>query len=167
MTQSQQAEYSFSPEEIQTFEPMMKIGLVSTVTPEGYPHITLLSTLKAVNEKTLSWGQFTEGMSFSYVQQNPKVGWMVMTLNKDLWRGKGTFTHTEKSGADFDWYNNVPMFRYNAYFGIHTVYYMDLVEKTGKHYHGCIENDGRKSLLPKRTAAGPEYLDAIPFQQNG
>jgi hypothetical protein len=132
MTQTRPAEYSFSPEEIQTFKPMMKIGLVSTVTPEGYPHITLLSTLKAAGENTLSWGQFTEGMSFSYVQQNPKVGWMVMTLNKDLWRGKGTFTHTEKSGADFDWYNNVPMFRYNAYFGIHTVYYMDLVEKAGK-----------------------------------
>jgi hypothetical protein len=29
-------------------------------------------------------------------------------------------------------YNNTPMFRYNAYFGIHTVYYMDLVEHAGR-----------------------------------
>ncbi len=122
----------FSPEEIQAFEPMMKIGLLATVTPEGLPHLTLLSTLKAADETTLTWGQFTEGMSFQHVRQNPNIGWMVMTLDKILWRGKGKFTHTEKGGDDFDWYNQVPMFRYNAYFGIHTVYYMDLISHSGK-----------------------------------
>lgn len=127
-----QIQYTFSPEEIKAFEPAMKIGLLATISPEGYPHLTLLSSLKASSDKTLTWGQFTEGMSFSNVRENPKIGWLVMTLDKDLWRGKGTFTHTQQSGEDFDWYNNVPMFRYNAYFGIHTVYYMDLVEQTGK-----------------------------------
>ncbi len=122
----------FSAEEIDAFAPMMKIGLLATITPEGLPHLTLLSTLKAKDPKTLTWGQFTEGMSFGHVRQNPKIAWLVMTLDKDLWRGKGIFTHTETSGVDFDWYNNVPMFRYNAYFGIHTVYYMDLVAQTGK-----------------------------------
>jgi len=122
----------FSPEEIEAFKPMMKIGLLATVTPEGFPHLTLLSTLKAADEKTLTWGQFTEGISFQNVRYNPKIGWMVMTLDKDIWRGRGTFTHTEKAGEDFDWYNQVPMFRYNAYFGIHTVYYMNLVGHTGK-----------------------------------
>ena len=122
----------FSPQEIEAFKPMMKIGLLATVTPEGLPHITLLSTLKAEDGKTLTWGQFTEGMSFQHVHENPNIGWLIMTLDKDLWRGRGLFTHTEKSGKAFDWYNEVPMFRYNAYFGIHTVYYMDLVKHTGK-----------------------------------
>jgi hypothetical protein len=124
---------TFSQDEFDSFKPMLKIGLLATVTPEGLPHLTLLSTLKAADEKTLTWGQFTEGFSFQFVRQNPKIAWMVMTLDKDVWRGRGTFTHTEKSGEDFDWYNQVPMFRYNAYFGIHTVYYMDLVGHTGKH----------------------------------
>lgn len=131
MTKSQ-PQITFSPEEIQAFEPIMKIGLLATITPEGYPHLTLLSSLKANSDKSLTWGQFTEGISFSNVRGNPKIGWLIMTLDKDLWRGKGTFTHTQQSGKDFDWYNNVPMFRYNAYFGIHTVYFMDLVEQTGK-----------------------------------
>lgn len=124
--------HSFTAQEVEAFQPMMKIGLVATVTPEGLPHITLLSTLKARDETTLTWGQFTEGMSFGHARENPKVGWLIMTLDKDLWRGRGRFTQTEKSGGDFDWYNQVPMFRYNAYFGIHTVYYMDLIEHTGK-----------------------------------
>ena len=122
----------FSQAEITAFEPVMKIGLVATVNPQGLPHITMLSSLKASGEQRLTWGQFTEGMSFKNVEQNPKIGWLVMTLNKDLWRGTGTFTHTATSGEDYDFYNNIPMFRYNAYFGIHTVYYMDLIAHTGK-----------------------------------
>ncbi len=121
-----------SPAEIDAFEPIMKIGLVATITPEGLPHITMLSSLKASDEGTLIWGQFTEGTSSGNAVNNPKIGWLVMTLNKDLWRGTGNFTHTATSGIDFDAYNNTPMFRYNAYFGIHTVYYVDLIAHTGK-----------------------------------
>ena len=124
---------SFTPEEIKAFAPVMKIGLLATITPDGLPHITMLSSLKASDANTMTWGQFTEGTSFQNIQENPKIGWLIMTLDKDLWRGTGVFTHTAKSGEDFDWYNEVPMFRYNAYFGIHTVYYMDLIEHTGMY----------------------------------
>ena len=48
-----------------------------------------------------------------------------------MWRGKATFTRTAGQGRSIERYNNQPMFRYNAYFGIHTVYYMDLVDHTG------------------------------------
>lgn len=123
---------TFSDEEIEAFKPMLKIGLLATVTPEGLPHLTLLSTLKAAGEKVLTCGQFIGGKCFQFVRQNPKIGWIVMTLDKDIWRGRGTFTHAETIGEEFDWYNQVPMFRYNAYFGVHTVYYMDLIGHTGK-----------------------------------
>jgi hypothetical protein len=55
-----------------------------------------------------------------------------MSLEKNLWRGKATFTHSTKEGQEYDYFNNVPMFRYNAYFGVHTVYYLDLLSHTGK-----------------------------------
>lgn len=55
-----------------------------------------------------------------------------MGLDKNLWRGKATFSHLAKEGKEYDYYNNVPMFRYNAYFGVHTVYYLNLVSQTGK-----------------------------------
>jgi len=123
----------FSEEDIHSFQPEMKIGLIATVTPQGLPHVTLMSTLMASDAKTLVFGQFTEGLSKQNIQQNPKAGFMIMSLDKDEWRGKALFTHTAKAGADYDFYNNVPMFRYNAYFGVHTVYYLDLIGHSGKH----------------------------------
>lgn len=126
------ANSSFSASEIKTFEPILKVALLGTVNPQGLPHITMMASLQAVSPTTMTWGQFTEGMSFKNVLENPKMGFLIMTLQKDLWRGKATFTHTAKAGAEYEMYNNTPMFRYNAYFGIHTVYYADLLGHTGK-----------------------------------
>jgi|WetSurSiteA1Bulk_404760.scaffolds.fasta_scaffold15646_2 hypothetical protein len=123
----------FSEEDILSFKPELKIGLVATVSPQGLPHVTLLSTLMASGTKQMVFGQFTEGLSKEYILQNPKVGFMIMSLDKHEWRGKATFTHTAKDGREHAFYNNVPMFRYNAYFGVHTVYYLDLVGHSGKH----------------------------------
>lgn len=121
----------FSPAEIEIFHADMKVGLLATVNEEGLPHITLIATLQAATPTTMVWGQFVEGLSKHFIRRNPKVGWLIMTLDKRLWRGQATFTHTAQQGPDYDRYNATPMFRYNAYFGVHTVYYMDLVGHTG------------------------------------
>ena len=118
--------------ELKEFDPEAKIGLIASVSPEGLPHITMISSIRAKSPTQLMWGQFTAGMSKKNVQQNPKVGWLVLTMDKKLYRGKATWTHLAKSGEDFNLYNNTPMFRYNAYFGINTVHYMDLVETYGR-----------------------------------
>jgi hypothetical protein len=55
-----------------------------------------------------------------------------MTLDRSLWRGKALWTHQTTHGEDYEMFNNKPMFRYNAYFGIHTVHYMDLIETYGR-----------------------------------
>ncbi len=123
---------SFSETDIQNTQPAMKVGLLATVTPEGLPHVTLISSLMACGPAQLCFGQFTEGKSKEHILINPKAGFLIMSLDKNLWRGKAIFTHTMKSGAEYDYYNNVPMFRYNAYFGVHTVYYLDLISHTGK-----------------------------------
>jgi len=123
---------AFLAEDIRAFEPAMKIGLLATVDSQGLPHLTLISSLKAGSPTTVLWGQFTEGLSKEHVRMNPHTGFMIMTLDKQIWRGKARWTHSETGGADFEWYNNVRMFRYNAYFGIHTVHYMDLLSHTGR-----------------------------------
>ena len=129
---SQQALTAFSQADIKAMEPTLKVGILGTVNEEGLPHLTLISTLQAVDPTRMIWGQFTEGLSKKYIRQNPKAGFLVMTLDKELWRGKATFTHTAQRGPEFEMFNNTPMFRYNAYFGIHTVYYMDLLELAGR-----------------------------------
>ena len=123
---------TFSAEDIQETQPAMKIGLLATVTPKGQPHVTMLSSLMACSPGGLCFGQFTEGMSKKHILENPKTGFLIMSMDKELWRGKASYTHFSKSGLEYEYYNNVPMFRYNAYFGVHTVYYLDLVSQTGK-----------------------------------
>jgi hypothetical protein len=122
----------FSTDDIHSLEPAMKIGILGTVTPEGLPHLTMISTLKASSPTQITFGQFMEGRSKGHLRQNPQAGWLIMTLDRNVWRGKARFDHTTQSGPDYDFYNNTPLFRYNAYFGIHTVYYLDLVEQSGK-----------------------------------
>jgi hypothetical protein len=123
---------TFSETDIQGTQPAMKVGLLASVTPAGLPHVTLLSSLMACGPAQMSFGQFTEGMSKKHILTNPKTGFLIMSLDKNLWRGKAMYTHSTREGKEYDYYNNVPMFRYNAYFGVHTVYYLDLVGHTGK-----------------------------------
>jgi len=124
---------SFSADDIRETQPAMKIGLLGTITPDGLPHVTMLSSLMACSPNGLCFGQFTEGMSKKHILDNPKTGFLIMSMDKELWRGVASYTHSSKSGPEYEYYNNVPMFRYNAYFGVHTVYYLDLVAQTGKY----------------------------------
>jgi hypothetical protein len=123
---------TFTESDIQSTRPELKIGLLATLTPQGLPHVTLLSSLMACSPAQMCFGQFTEGLSKKHILNNPKTGFLIMSLDKNIWRGKATYTHSVKDGPEFDFYNNVPMFRYNAYFGVHTVYYLDLLSQTGK-----------------------------------
>ena len=123
---------SFSETDMKSFEPEMKVGLLATINEQGLPHLTLISTLRAATSTQVSWGQFTEGLSKKFIRHNPHTAFMIMTLDRELWRGKANFTHTAQQGKEFDIYNNTAMFRYNAYFGVHTVYYMDLIEHFGR-----------------------------------
>ena len=123
---------AFSEADMKAFEPAMKVGLLATINEAGWPHITLISTLQASVPTEVIWGQFAQGLSKKFVRDNPRTGFLIMTLDKALWRGVADFTHTERQGKEFDMYNNLPMFRYNAYFGVHTVYYMDLVAHYGR-----------------------------------
>jgi len=145
---------TFSESDIKSFEPEMKVGLLATTNGDGLPHITLLSTLRASSPTGLVFGQFSEGLSKINIRKNPKVGFLILTLDKNTWRGKASFTHSERSGKNFDMFNNMPMFRYNSYFGIHTVYYFDLLEQYGKEPlpMGSIVQAALKTLAAKMFA---------------
>lgn len=123
----------FSQQDITDLLPAMKIGVLGTVTPEGLPHLTLITTLMASSPKEIVWGQFMEGISKSHIHSNPKTGFLIMGLDKSFWVGQADYTRSAQNGKDYDFYNNTPLFRYNSYFGVHTVHYMDLKGHSGKH----------------------------------
>ena len=170
---------TFSKEDIQSTRPELKIGLLATVTPEGLPHVTLLSSLMACGPAQMCFGQFTEGMSKQHILTNPKVGFLIMSLDRNVWRGKADYTHSAKAGPEYDYYNNVPMFRYNAYFGVHTVYYLNLCAQTGKSplpmnriIFAAVQTmlartlgrkPGKQSVLNTWTRAFVDKLDNLKF----
>ena len=119
---------TFTQNEIKAFAPAEKIGLVACINPEGDVHMTLITSIMAAGPNQLTLGQFSTGLSKYYMQLNPKIGFLVMSMDKKLWRGRARWTHKRSDGPEYDIYNNQPMFRYNAYFGINTVHYLDLVD---------------------------------------
>lgn len=121
------------PEEYaKEFKPSNKLGLISTIDPEGCPHISLISSIEANGSRQIIWGQFIQGLSKKNVKINPKTGFAIVSLKQELWRGRAVWTHERKEGPEFIMYNNKPMYRYNSYCGIDTVHYMDLVDISEK-----------------------------------
>ena len=123
---------SFSVQEMKAFEPAEKIGLVACVNPAGLPHISLITSIMAPKPDQLTLGQFCKGLSKQYIQQNPHVAFLIMTMDKKMWRGRAKWTHLKNEGTEYERYNEIPMFRYNTYFGINTVHYLDLIETSGR-----------------------------------
>jgi len=59
---------TFSSDDIRALEPALKIGILATVNDDGLPHLTLISSLKANTPTQMTWGQFTEGLSKSFIR---------------------------------------------------------------------------------------------------
>ncbi len=119
---------NFTPDEIEKLQPTEKVGLLATINPDGQPHISLITSLQPASEAQMVFGQFSEGLSKQYIQKNPQTGFLLMTLDRSMWRGKADYTHLRKEGPEYEMFNEKPMFRYNTYFGVNTVYYFDLLE---------------------------------------
>jgi len=122
---------SFTEQDMKSFEPAEKIGLVACVNPEGLPHISLITSIMALKPDQITLGQFCKGLSKQYIQENPHIAFLIMTMEKKMWRGRAEWTHLKKEGPEYERYNEIPMFRYNTYFGINTVHYLDLIETSG------------------------------------
>lgn len=123
---------TFTEKDIEAFKPAEKIGLVATVNPEGLPHITLITSIMASRPDQITLGEFSKGKSKEHLRNNPDMAFLILTMDRKIWRGRATWTHLQKEGPEYEAYNEIPMFRYNAYFGINTVHYLDLKKTSAK-----------------------------------
>lgn len=143
---------TFTEDDIRKLEPTEKIGLLATVNGEGFPHISLITSMQPLDKDKLIFGEFSYGLSKWHVRNKPKTGFLMMTMDKSLWRGKALWKERKKEGPEYVMYNEKPMFRYNTYFGINTVHYMDLVSCGGMEslpLHSIV-----KSILKTRMSGG-------------
>lgn len=123
---------TFTEEEIRKLDPTEKVGLLATVNSEGAPHISLITSIQPLSADKLVFGEFSYGLSKWHVRNNPKSAFLMMTMDRSLWRGKALWKERKKEGPEYIMYNEKPMFRYNTYFGINTVHYLDLVVSGGR-----------------------------------
>ena len=146
----------FNEEDMKAFAPSEKIGLVATVNAAGQPHISLLTSIMTAGPDKVVVGEFCRGESKANMARNNNVAFAVLTLDKKIWRGKAKWTHLMKEGPEYEIYNNQPMFRYNTYFGINTVHYLDLIEVSEKSSLplGAIVKSALLTKLAKKKAAG-------------
>jgi len=107
-----------------------KVALLGTLDDEGGPHLTFLATLQGLGEDRIIFGQFCVGLSKQFLPQRPECAFLALSADMRWLRGRARFTHTARTGPEFDMYNNKPLFRYNAYFGVNTVWYLDLLGVT-------------------------------------
>lgn len=119
---------SLNAEELKAFEPAEKIGIIACVNPDGLPHISMITSIRAIGPTQLTLGEFCRGLSKEYIRKNPRIAFLILTPKRKMWRGKAKWTHLKKDGPEYELYNAMPMFRYNPYFGVNTVHYLDLIE---------------------------------------
>lgn len=119
-------------EYIKEFEKTEKLGLIATVEECGDPHISLLTTVMAADEKTMVVGQFSQGLSKQNMMARPKTGFAIISLDMNMWTGAFNWREVKTEGPEYVKYNNMQMWRFNTYFGIEKVHYGDLVEISDK-----------------------------------
>lgn len=143
---------------INTFESTYKMAMIATIGNDGHPHLTLLSSMQAISPTQLVIGQFTEGLSKENFLHQPVIGFLVMSLDKKIWHGTARWTHHMSEGAEFDMYNQKPLFRYNTYFGVHTVHYFDLINITeGESLNmGAIIRHAAVNVIAKQRYKRPQ-----------
>lgn len=103
-----------------------KVGVLATKDERGYPHLSFISSIQALNEQSLTFGQFSAGLSKRLIVDEPRVGFLVLSAEKRYLRGNATYTHSANTGKEFDLYNNKPLFRYNSYMGFYRIFYLNL-----------------------------------------
>ncbi|MBD3197203.1 MAG: hypothetical protein GF317_19270 [Candidatus Lokiarchaeota archaeon] len=110
-------------------QPDVMLKLVSTIDERGWPHITMITSNRAINNTEIAWGAFTEGTSKENVKQNPKQGILYMTADMPFkfLQVKADFKFTKKEGEELERFNKSELMRYFTYVRVHTAYFNDLV----------------------------------------
>ncbi len=113
-------------EDIPEFKPDIMVKLLATIDAQQRPNLVLIVSLEAKDNETLMFAEFIHGKTKKNVELNPKCTAAFMNLGYDYWVVKGDFTHWAYEGTDFEYYNEKPLFKNNAYLGITRVGYISI-----------------------------------------
>ncbi len=109
-----------------------KVALIATHDEQKDVHITLLSSLMNRGEDEMVVGEFVKGLSKEFFHERPEAGFLIMNLAKEFWTGSMDFYDKKTEGEEYIAFNEMTLFRFNTYFGVHTVHYAKLREISEK-----------------------------------
>ncbi|WP_457559092.1 hypothetical protein [Candidatus Harpocratesius sp.] len=98
---------------------------VASIDTNGYPHLSFITSNKAISPNIVKWGEFTKGMSKTNVLTNPKQGFLYMTAEMPFrfLQIKADLDYISNEGEDAVDFNQMSLFRYNTYMRIYKVYF--------------------------------------------
>lgn len=105
-----------------------KIALVACHDEQDDVHISLLSSLANRGDDEMVVGEFVQGLSKTFFHNKPEAAFLIMNLAMNFWTGTMNFYDSRTEGEEYIRYNEMPLYRFNTYFGIHTVHYAKLRE---------------------------------------
>lgn len=158
-----------SEEIIKFTQPEVMVKLISTIDPRNWPHLTLISSNRAISEDQIVWGEFTKGLSKEYVQKNPKQGLFYMTAETPFKfiQVKANFSHTETEGEDMENFNKSDFMRYFTYVTIYKVYYNNIVAATPIRelpFGGISRKITKEIIKSAKTELGEKKLNIIGYK---
>lgn len=151
------------PKDMKDFDNPYKIALIAVEEGNGDMHMCLVSSLTNKGDDKMMFGEFIKGISKDLIYRFPKTGFLIMSIGRDFWTGKMDFTHSVTEGEDYVKMNEYPLFRFNTYFGVHTVHYADLKEiseRRALNMAGVIANAVRV-MITKGFSAGGKTVHAL------
>lgn len=166
---SRQWSSKLSEEIIKFTQPEVMVKLISTVDPRNWPHITLISSNRAISEDQIVWGEFTKGLSKEYVQKNPKQGLFYMTAETPFKfiQVKADFSHTKIEGEDMEYFNKSDFMRYFTYVTIYKVYYNNIVAATPIRelpFGGISRKIAKEIIKSAKTELDEKKLNIIGYK---
>lgn len=158
-----------SDEIINFTQPEIMVKLISTVDPRGWPHLTLISSNRAITKNQIVWGQFVKGLSKDYVQKNPKQGLFYMTAEAPFKfiQVKADFSHTKTEGEDIEYFNKSDFMRYFTYINIYKVYYNNIVATTPIRelpFGGIAKKIAKQIVKSAKTGLEEKRLNVIGYK---
>jgi len=101
-------------------EVMAPVGpkFLATLDAEGVPNVVPITSLQAVDESTIIFGELMMWKTRRNLEVNPRVCMAVMTPAARGWIIEGDFQEFQRTGPYVDLINSADFYRYNAYTGI-------------------------------------------------
>lgn len=111
-------------------QPEIMMKVIATVDERGWPHITVITSNRAIAQDTIVYGEFSKGLSKKYTVENKKIGMVYMSADMpfQVLNVKAEFSHSKTEGPDLEYFNVSQLMRYMTYMNVYKAYYVNIVK---------------------------------------